>query len=57
MTNEETQAWTEQVLENLGMGSKEDEKVRLLAAGVMVRAKEVVDKYQRLLMGEMVEYM
>ena len=53
----ETQAWTEQVLENLGMGSKEDEKVRLLAAGVMVRAKEVVDKYQRLLMGEMVEYM
>ena len=53
----ETQAWTEQVLESLGTGTKEDEKIRLLAAGVLVRAKEVVDKYQRLLMGDLVDYM
>ena len=53
----ETQAWVEKVVENHGAGTKEDDKVRVLAAGVLVRAKEVVYKYQRLLMGELVNYM
>ena len=52
----ETRAWTEQVLENLGSGAPEDEKLKLLAAGVLVRAKEVVDKYQSLLIGELIDY-
>ena len=53
----ETQAWAERVLENERGGSEEGEKVKMLAAAVLVKAKEVVDKYQRLLMGELVNYM
>jgi telomere length regulation protein len=48
----ETQAWVEQLFENLGAGSTEDDRIRMLAAGVLVRAKEVMDKYQRLLVDE-----
>ncbi|RAR02781.1 telomere length regulation protein-like protein [Stemphylium lycopersici] len=40
----ETQAWTKMVFDGLGAGSEEDERVRVLAAGVVVRCQEVVEK-------------
>ena len=51
----ETQAWVEKTLENLGGGSKEDDKVRVLAASVLVRATEIVDKYRKMLVGNVME--
>ncbi|MCJ1243053.1 telomere binding protein [Trapelia coarctata] len=53
----ETQAWAEQVFEKIGGGSEEGDRVRMLAAGVLVRTREVVEKYQRLLLGDMVDFM
>ncbi|KAF2739279.1 hypothetical protein EJ04DRAFT_484876 [Polyplosphaeria fusca] len=52
----ETQEWVRMVFEHLGAGSDEDEKVRVLAAGVVVRCQEVVEKYQRRLAGAMMDY-
>ena len=53
----ETQAWASSVLEKLGGGDEEGERCRMLAAGVLVRCREVVEKYQRLLMGDLVDFM
>jgi len=48
----ETRDWTEGVFGRMGAGGgDEDERVRMLAAGVLVRIGEVVEKYQALLMG------
>jgi telomere length regulation protein len=52
----ETQAWVKMVFEGLGGGSEEDERVRVLAAGVVVRCQEVVEKYQRRMAGAMMDY-
>jgi telomere length regulation protein len=52
----ETQEWVRVVFEGLGAGSEEDERVRVLAAGVLVRCQEVVEKYQRRLAGRMMDY-
>lgn len=52
----ETQEWVRLVFQGLGSGSEEDEKVRVLAAGVVVRCQEVVDKYQRRMVGSMMDY-
>ena len=54
----ETQAWVEGLFETrIGSGaSEEDERVRMVAAGVLVRCREVVEKWQRLLMGDLVGY-
>ncbi|KAF2799128.1 hypothetical protein K505DRAFT_295246 [Melanomma pulvis-pyrius CBS 109.77] len=52
----ETQEWVRMVFEGLGAGSEEDEKIRVLAAGVLIRAQEVVEKYQRRLAGSMMDY-
>jgi telomere length regulation protein len=52
----ETQAWVQMVFQNLGAGSEEDERVRVLAAGVVVRAQEVVEKYQRRMVGALMDY-
>ncbi|KAF2707753.1 hypothetical protein K504DRAFT_446860 [Pleomassaria siparia CBS 279.74] len=52
----ETQEWVRMVFQELGAGSDEDEKIRVLAAGVLVRAQEVVEKYQRRLAGSMMDY-
>ncbi|KAF2498363.1 hypothetical protein BU16DRAFT_524484 [Lophium mytilinum] len=52
----ETQEWVRGVFERLGAGAEEDEKVRMLAAGVMVRCHEVVEKYQRSMAGDMMDY-
>ncbi|EMD94324.1 hypothetical protein COCC4DRAFT_58274 [Bipolaris maydis ATCC 48331] len=52
----ETQAWVKMVFDGLGAGSEEDEKVRVLAAGVVVRCQEVVEKYQRRMAGVLMDY-
>jgi telomere length regulation protein len=52
----ETQAWVQMVFKDLGAGSEEDERVRVLAAGVVVRCQEVVEKYQRRMAGAMMDY-
>lgn len=53
----ETQQWTEHVFEMVKGGSEEGDRLRMLAASVLVRTREVVEKYQRLLMGDMVDYL
>ena len=53
----ETQGWVEQVFERMEGGAKEGERVRMLAAGVLVRTREVVEKYQRLLLGDLADFM
>lgn len=59
----ETLAWARGVFSGLPGGGKgegekggEDERVRALAAGVVVRCQEVVDRYQRRLVGSMMDY-
>jgi telomere length regulation protein len=52
----ETQQWVMMVFDGLAGGSEEDEKVRVLAAGVVVRCQEVVEKYQRRMVGSMMDY-
>ncbi|KAK7180749.1 hypothetical protein DPSP01_009216 [Paraphaeosphaeria sporulosa] len=54
----ETQEWVRGVFEGLpgGKEGQEDERVRVLAAGVVVRCQEVVEKYQRRLVGSMLDY-
>ena len=53
----ETQEWVEGVFGRVGAGgSEEDEKVRMLAAGVLLRVRECVEKYQTLLMGDLASF-
>lgn len=52
----ETQEWVEMVFERTAGGDEEGEKVRMLAAGVLMKTREVVEKFQRLLMGDMLDY-
>jgi telomere length regulation protein len=52
----ETQAWVKMVFKDLGAGSEEDERIRVLAAGVVVRCQEVVEKYQRRMAGVLMDY-
>ncbi|EPE29639.1 hypothetical protein GLAREA_00799 [Glarea lozoyensis ATCC 20868] len=63
----ETQEWVEGVFNRLGDavgvrltggpgGGAEEEKVRALAASVLVRIRECVEKYQVLLMGDMATF-
>lgn len=53
----ETQEWVEGVFGRTGGGgSEEDERVRMLAAGVLVRIREVVERYQALLMGDLASF-
>ncbi len=44
------------VFENVRGGDEEGERVRMLAASVVVRTGEVVDEFQRLLMGDLVGF-
>lgn len=53
----ETQEWVQTVFEKIGGGSEEGDRVRMLAAGVLTRTREVVEKHQRLLLGAMADYM
>ncbi|KAF2186905.1 hypothetical protein K469DRAFT_749330 [Zopfia rhizophila CBS 207.26] len=52
----ETQEWVRRVFEGLSGGGEEDEKVRVQAAGVLIRCQEVVEKYQRRMAGSMMDY-
>lgn len=54
----ETLEWVRMVFDGLPAGKEggEDERVRVLAAGVVVRCQEVVEKYQRRLVGSMMDY-
>jgi len=49
----ETQGWVELFFQGLGTGTEEDDKVRALAAGVLFKIREVVEKYQALLIGDL----
>lgn len=51
----ETQRWIEAIFGSIGEG-KEEERARTLAAGVLYRIREVVEKYQALLMGDLVNF-
>ena len=52
----ETQAWVQKAFDRMKGGSVEGERTRTLAAGILVEVGEIVDKYQRLMMGELVNY-
>jgi telomere length regulation protein len=53
----ETQEWVEGVFGRLGSGgSEEDERVRMLAAGCLIRIREMVEKYQALLLGDLASF-
>lgn len=52
----ETQEWVELVFEKMSGGDEEGERVRMLAASVLLKTKEVVEKYQRLLVGDLMDY-
>ncbi|KAI9879960.1 MAG: telomere binding protein [Pleopsidium flavum] len=52
----ETQEWAQQVFEGARGGDEEGERIRMLAAGVLVRTREVVEKHQRMLMGDMFDF-
>lgn len=52
----ETQAWVKMLFDGLAAGSGEEERVRGLAAAVLVRCQEVVQKYQRRMVGEALDY-
>lgn len=54
----ETQEWAKLVLEKREAGpggGDEGEKVRMLAAAVIVRCHEVIERWQRLMLGDMVD--
>ncbi|KAF2096650.1 hypothetical protein NA57DRAFT_42867 [Rhizodiscina lignyota] len=51
----ETQEWARMVLQNAPDGDEQAERVKMLAAGVVVRCSEVVDRWRRLLLGDMVD--
>ena len=52
----ETQEWVEGVFGRVKGGNEEEERVRMLAAGCLVRIREVVEKYQALLMGDLASF-
>jgi telomere length regulation protein len=53
----ETQEWIEATFGRVGVGgSEEDERVRMLAAGCLVRIREAVEKYQALLIGDLASF-
>ena len=51
----ETQRWVEAFFSTFGEG-KEEERSRTLAAGVLFRLREIVEKYQALLMGDLASF-
>lgn len=53
----EMQGWVEGVFSRLeGVVGEEEEKVKVLAAGVLVRIRECVEKYQALLLGDLASF-
>lgn len=54
----ETQAWVDRIFDRLGGGNRDDEgqRLRTLAAGLLVKIREIVEKYQRSLVGTMLDF-
>ena len=52
----DTQAWVEGVFERIGGGSAEGDRARGLAAGVLVRVRECVERWEEALRGEMGQF-
>ncbi|TKX23293.1 hypothetical protein C1H76_4360 [Elsinoe australis] len=54
----ETREWVGTVFARLqvGQGEEEEERLRGLAAGVLVKCGEVMEKWERLMVGEMMDY-
>ncbi|KAK3671210.1 telomere binding protein [Recurvomyces mirabilis] len=61
----ETQTWVEMVFERtgggdgamVGGGGEEEAKVRSLAAGVLIKLREVVEEYQKELFGRVIDFL
>ena len=49
----EVQAWCEAVFEGTPAKGEEEARTRQLAAGVLVRCAEIVERYRRELFGEL----
>lgn len=49
----ETQRWVDAYFQSFLAGSEEDDKIKALAASVLVKIGEVVEKYQALLVGDL----
>lgn len=50
----ETREWVQGVFEQVGSGlGDEGERIRMLCAGVLARVSEVVEKWQRLMVGDL----
>ena len=52
----ETQSWVEGVFSRLSGEGEEEASVKMCAAGVLIRIREIVEKYQALLLGDMVRF-
>ena len=52
----ETREWVQVVFEMVAGGSAEGDRARMLAAGVLMRCKEVVEKYQRVMLGDLADF-
>jgi telomere length regulation protein len=51
----EIKSWVESVLSQTDSGDSERERVHVLAAGVLVRCSEIIERYQRDIVGKMSE--
>jgi telomere length regulation protein len=51
----ETQAWAKLLLENASGGDEQADRMKMLAAAVVVKCGEVVERWRRLLLGDMVD--
>ncbi len=49
----ETQGWAKLVFEKHAGGDEESDRVKMLAASVLMRISEVAEKYQALLLGSL----
>jgi len=52
----DTHEWVQMVFDRTPSGHEEGDRVRNLAAAILVATMETVQKYQRLLMGDMIDY-
>lgn len=52
----ETQEWARLVVENADGVGEEAERIKMLAAGIVVRCGEIVEKFRRSLVGDMIDF-
>ena len=52
----ETREWVQVVFGRLGGGSEEGERARMLAAGVLTRCSEVIERYKRVMLGDLEDF-